>query len=62
MADDDFDPAAYVAAASAAIGLSIPDELKADVIEQMVLTHRLAQVVMAQPLGDADEAAPVFRA
>lgn len=62
MADQPFDAEAYVAAAAAAIDLPIPEQLKAGVAEQMRATHRLAQVVMAQPLDDTVEAAPVFRA
>lgn len=62
MADEAFDAAAYVEVAAAAVGLSIPAELKAGVIEQMRATHRLAQVVMAEPLDDTVDPAPIFRA
>ena len=62
MADKDFDAAAYVEVAAAAVGLPIPAELKAGVIEQMAMTYRLAMVVMAEPLDDTVEPANVFRA
>lgn len=62
MADETFDAEAYVEAAAVAVGLPIPAGLKAGVVEQMRATHRLAQVVMAGPLDDTVEAAPVFRA
>lgn len=62
MADDEFDAAAYVETAAAAVGLPVPAELKAGVVEQMRATYRLAQVVMAEALDDTVEPAPVFRA
>jgi hypothetical protein len=51
----------YAEAAARLLGLPVPDERRAAVLEHFRLAHRLAGVVEAWPLGPADEAAPVFQ-
>ncbi len=55
-----FDAAAYAAQAAAAQNLAIAPEHWPGVVENVVLLHRMAQLVMDFPLSDHDEAGPVF--
>jgi hypothetical protein len=56
-----FDAERYVEAASAAIGLTIPAELRADVVSSFQQIADTAAFVMAMPIGDEIDPAVVYR-
>lgn len=56
-----FDAERYVEAASAAIGITIPAELHADVVASFAQIADTAAFVMALPVGDEIDPAVVFR-
>jgi hypothetical protein len=56
-----FDTERYVEAASAAIGITIPEELHADVVASFRQMADTAAFVMAMPIGDEVDPAVVFR-
>ena len=56
-----FDAERYVEAASAAIGLTIPAELHAEVVASFAQIADTARFVMALPVGDAVDPAVVYR-
>lgn len=59
---DETDPILrYADAAAALLGLPLPEERRAAVIEHLRLAQRLAGVVADHPVSTADEPAPVFR-
>jgi hypothetical protein len=60
MADESFDPEAYLNAASAFVGVPVAAEYRSGVVENLRLLHRMASLVTSFPLDDAVEAAPVF--
>lgn len=53
---------ALMEAASAAIALPIPEPCRIGTIANIVSASTAAAFVLAFPLGDTDEPAPVFRA
>lgn len=55
------DVACYADAAAVMIGLPIPPEFRAGVLEHLAGVLGLAQLVMAFPVPDEITAAPVFR-
>lgn len=56
-----FDAERYVEAASAAIGIAIPEELHADVVTSFRQIAETAAFVMAMPIGDEIDPAVVYR-
>jgi hypothetical protein len=56
------DAEALLDAAARAIALPVPDQCRPGTIANIVAASSAAAFVMAFPLGDTDEAAPVFRA
>jgi 1-carboxybiuret hydrolase subunit AtzG-like len=56
-----FDPESYLTAAAAAIGLEVAPEHRPGVILNLERIAGLAELVMAFPLPEAEEPAPVFR-
>jgi hypothetical protein len=56
-----FDPERFVDEAAAAIGLSIPPDDRAAVVENFVRIAAMAQFVMAFPVADDIDSATVFR-
>lgn len=54
-------PSAYIAAASAALGLKIPAEYKAGVETYFKLAADMAELLQGLPLTAADESGAVFR-
>jgi hypothetical protein len=58
---DRFNPAAHVAAAAPAVGLVLDAERQARVAAAFVLVVRIAAPVLAVPLVETVEPAPVFR-
>lgn len=54
------DTAAYVEQMSAFLGLPIPPELQAGVIDNLDLIWEIAQPVLEFPLADDLESAPTF--
>jgi hypothetical protein len=58
--NNDFDAAAYVPVAAAALGLPIAQEDMGDVIAAFTILGRVANVVMSFPLPEEVVAAPVF--
>jgi len=61
MADQPFDPEAYVDAAAALIGLTIDPAHRPGVVVNLERIAQLAALVMEFPLPDEAEPAPVFR-
>jgi hypothetical protein len=61
MAGGEFDCNAYVGVAAALIGLPIAAEHRPGVVLNFARIAQMAALVMAFPLGDSDEPAPVFR-
>ncbi len=61
MADQPFDAAAYVDAAAALIGLPLDPAHRPGVILNVQRIAEMAALVMAFPLPDDVEPAPVFR-
>lgn len=55
------DPGAYVDAAAAAIGLPIAPQYRDAVIANFERTAQVAATVLAEPLPDDLESAPVYR-
>ena len=53
---------ALMDAASRALALPIPAPCRAGTVANIIAASNAAAFVMSFPLGDADEAAPVFRA
>lgn len=53
---------ALMDAAAIAIALPIPEPCRSGTISNIVAASNAAALVLAFPLGDGDEAAPVFRA
>lgn len=53
---------ALMDAASPAIALPVPEPCRAGTIANIVAASTAAAFVLAFPLGDSDEAAPVFKA
>jgi hypothetical protein len=56
----DFDPAAYAAQASAALGLTLQEAHLPGVLMNLALARRMAALVESVPLTPHDEPAPVF--
>lgn len=56
-----FDAERYVEAASAAIGITIPTELRAEVVASFRQIADTAEFVMAMPIGDEIDPAVVYR-
>jgi len=52
---------ALMDAAARALALPVPEPCRAGTIANIVAASNAAAFVMAFPLGDTDEAAPVFR-
>ena len=61
MADQPFDPEAYVVAAAALIGLTIDPAHRPGVVANLERIAQMAALVMEFPLPDEAEPAPVFR-
>ena len=61
MADQPFDPEAYVDAAAALIGLTIDPAHRPGVVVNLERIAQMAALVMEFPLPDEAEPAPVFR-
>ncbi|MGE3303078.1 MAG: DUF4089 domain-containing protein [Hyphomonadaceae bacterium] len=59
---DDEALAAYADAVSAAIGLPIPPEYRANVIANLKIILNQSAPLMALTFADTEESAPVFRA
>jgi len=55
-----FDPAAHVAAAAPLVGLRLDAEWQARVAAALALVARIAAPVLAEPVTESDEPAPVF--
>lgn len=60
MTDDELD--AFMDASARALGISIEPEWRAAVRANLAVTFRLGNIVLAAPLDDAAEPAPIFRA
>lgn len=50
----------YLVAAAQAVGLDLPEDLRPGVRRYLALAAAMAEVVMAVPLTEDDEPAPVF--
>lgn len=50
----------YLLAAAQAVGLDLPEDLRPGVRRYLALAAAMAEVVMAVPLAEDDEPAPVF--
>lgn len=61
MSDNPFDAEAWIKLAAPALGLSIAWEYRTSVAPNLARLAELAAPLMDFPLGDEDEAAPVFR-
>lgn len=59
---DHFDPAAYVAAAAAAVGLDLPPDRQRDVAAAFALIVRVVSPALAFKVPAEVEPAPVFAA
>ncbi|MCK8783489.1 DUF4089 domain-containing protein [Roseomonas sp. NAR14] len=57
-----FDPAAYVDAAAALLGLEVRPEWREGVVANLQATAAAARLMLEFPLPDELDAAPVFRA
>jgi hypothetical protein len=55
-----FDAEAHVNHMAAAMGLEIPPEWRASVVDNMAATEAIAELVLSFPLDDDVEPAPVF--
>ncbi len=60
MTESQFDPAAYVDAAAALIGLPIPADYHQNVVANFERIHTVAQLFLDFPLPEETEIAPVF--
>jgi hypothetical protein len=56
----EFDAARFLDAAAPALGLAIGAECRPGVLANLARNHEVAQLVMAFPLADEAEQAPVF--
>lgn len=61
MSKDDFDAAAFMAQAAAAMGLEIEESWKPAVIDNLQRSRQIAQAVLDFPLPDDVEPASSFK-
>jgi hypothetical protein len=60
MIDDDFEAAAYVAAAAPSIGLKLPPQRMAEIAAAFALVVRMARPALECELPENVQAAPIF--
>ena len=60
-APEEVDWSAYLDLASKLVDLPVREEHRAATIEQLELNHRMAQLLLACPLPEGLDLAPVFR-
>ncbi len=60
--DPPFDPEAVIDAMAPLLGLTIAPDQRAGVVTNLVVTARFAALVLAEPMPDDAEPAPVFGA
>ena len=58
--NDAFDPELLIDAMAPLIGLAMPPECRPGVVANLRLAAAMAALVLAEPLGDHAEPAPVF--